>query len=118
MVTENRALWIEPGYLVLIRWTRSPGDNAVIAALEGSTDALASYLTEHIQSNNDLHELTQLHTHENALQELLAERIRPAVLEVLHLDHDCSQVCSIVTPSHPPDAIPIAAGGMSPLGWE
>ena len=25
-ITENRALWIEPGYLVLLKWTRAEDD--------------------------------------------------------------------------------------------
>ncbi len=36
MLTENRALWIEPGYLILIRWMRPEGDAAPVGARLGS----------------------------------------------------------------------------------
>jgi hypothetical protein len=93
-VIEDRSLWIDPGYIVLIRWTRPVDNTDVIAALEGSVPAVSSYLSTSITSRDELHEVERLHGHELAITNLLAPLIVPARILVLHLDHNCSTVCS------------------------
>lgn len=108
MVTEHRALFVEPGYIVLLRWERPAGDTAVVAALEGSTEAVSAYLSANIDEMNDLHDIDRLHTHEHDLVELLQARVAPATIEVLHLDHDCNSVCGARGWTGPdPDFIPL-----------
>lgn len=116
-VTENRALFVDPGYLFLIRWTR-PADNAdVVAALEGSAQAVQSYLGEHVSTADDLHDLGRLHAIEMGVVELLSSRVAPANVETLHLDHDCNTVCSSLGWEVDPDFIPLP-GIAPPPSWE
>jgi hypothetical protein len=96
---ENRALWVEPGYLILLRWRRPDGNAAVIAALEASAEPMTSFLTEQVQRVDQLHNVEQLHPIEQALARWLAPRVAPASLEVIHLDHDCTAVCALLEPS-------------------
>ncbi len=116
-VTENRALWVEPGYLILVRITRAEGNSDAITAFEGSTGAVSVYLQGAIAETSQLHNVDLLHSHEVVLATLVQERIAPAVLEVLHIDHDCTTICSGLDPGHPPEIIPLR-GEMEPVEWE
>jgi hypothetical protein len=93
-VTEDRALWVEPGYLILVRWSRPIDNLDVVAALEGATPTVAAYLSSNVTAYNDLHDLDRLHTLEAGLVSMLAPTLSPATLDVLHLDHDCNTVCT------------------------
>jgi len=117
-VVENRALWIEPGYLLLIRWARPVDDQSPITALEGSADAISSFLTTQVSSVDSLHNLDQLHAIESALLTDVASRITPARIEVLHLDHDCTTVCNTLNPSREYPEIYEVMGDIAEPGWE
>lgn len=93
-VVENRALWVEPGYLILLRWQRQDPGAAQIAALEGATEAVSAYLGEQVTDGSALHDLDRLHHIEHGLFTLLAGLVAPANIQTLHLDHDCTSVCS------------------------
>jgi hypothetical protein len=118
VITENRALWLQNGYLVLLRWRRDEGDNAVVAALEGSADDVSMFLADRVRSVDNLHNIDQLHRIEGELLAQLAPRVAPATIEVLHLDHDCTAVCATLDPSllHPPEYQ--IDGEMPAVGWE
>lgn len=118
VITENRALWLQNGYLVLLRWRRAEGDNAVVAALEGSADDVSMFLADRVSSVDNLHNIDQLHQIEAELLAQLAARVAPAAIEVLHLDHDCTVVCPMLDPSllHPPEYQ--IDGDMPAPGWE
>jgi len=117
-VVEDRALWIEPGYLLLIRWDRPTDDTVAVAMLEGSTETLQAYLSSNITETNDLHDLQRLHSHEQALFALLEPRVEPARIEKLHLDHDCNTVCNVLGWSGPTGPeIPLGGVPVSPE-WE
>lgn len=113
-VTENRALWVEPGYLILLRWTRPRSDDDPVAALEGATDAVAGFLGTEVTSSDDLHNLDRLHEIEHGVVELLEPRVVPAVIETLHLDHDCNSVCSQLDLGPDPDVIPLPGVPVAP----
>jgi hypothetical protein len=116
-LTENRALWVEPGYLVLLTWTRPP-DDSLVAALEGSGDAVAEWFASHITQVDQIHNLELLHPLEGELSQFLAERLQPAIISVLHIDHDCTRVCSTLNPSRSyPERIEVM-GEISAPGWE
>lgn len=114
---ENRALWVEPGYLVLLRWQRPADNEEVIAALEGSSDAVATYLSEQVENSQSLHDLGRLHVIEDGLAALLELRVAPADIQTLHLDHDCVSVCSTLPDHFPDDFIPLP-GIAPPTDWE
>ena len=103
LITENRAVWIEPGYLVLVQWQRPDGDLSPVEAFEGGAVELATLIASHVTSVDNLHNIDQLHELENILLLHLASRVAPARIDVLHLDHDCTTVCSVLDPSvdHP-----------------
>ncbi len=115
-ITENRALWLEAGYLVLLRWVRRDGDQVVVAALEGSTAAVGELLQREVQATSDLHNLDRLHAIEAALVGLLEPLVAPARIEALHLNHDCNVVCGGLDAGTPPDHIPLA-GVAPPTIW-
>ena len=116
-LTENRALWVTPGYLVLVRWRRHEDDDAVVAAFEGSADAVSTFLTTRVTSVDHIHNLDQLHGLESDLMAMLAARVSPAQIDVLHLDHDCTVVCSALNPSTEyPENIEVMGDWAGP-GW-
>lgn len=92
-VTEHRALWVDPGYLILIEWSRPASDTAPVASLEGSAAAVAALLSEQVTDPQALHDTERLFDIEQAVASLLAEAVAPARIDVLHLDHDCNVVC-------------------------
>jgi len=117
MAVENRALWVEPGYLVLLRWERPVENEEVIATLEGSSDAVAAYLSEQVENSQSLHDLGRLHLIEDGLAALLEARVAPADIQTLHLDHDCASVCTALPDHIPDDYIPLP--GVPPAtDWE
>jgi len=117
-VVENRALWIEPGYLILLRWNRPASNDDVVARLEGATEHVRSYLTVAVESVDTLHNFDQLHDLEHGVASLLEPLIAPATIDTIHLDHDCSRVCSGLSPGVGP-VEPIPLGGEPvPIGWE
>lgn len=116
-ITENRALWVEPGYLILVRITRLESSSDAITAFEGSTEPMSEYLTREIGDTSHLHNVDLLHNHEVALADIVQELISPAILEVLHIDHDCTTVCSALDSGFPPDRIPLRGEPM-PVDWE
>jgi hypothetical protein len=117
-ITENRALWIEPGYLVLVQWSRPADNTDVIAALEGTTEALAALFSENVSTYENLHDLLQLHILEDQVASLVEAAIAPAELVSLHLDHDCNTVCSGLEPGGGYDDPPRLAGVLPPANWE
>lgn len=117
-VVENRALWVEPGYLLLIRWARPADNQAPITALEGSADTISAFLTAQVTGTDSLHNLDQLHVIETALLADLSPRLSPARIEVIHIDHDCTSVCSALNPSREyPEIYPVM-GDIAEPGWE
>lgn len=117
-VVENRALWVEPGYLVLLRWSRQTSDETSIPALEGLTETISAYLQEHVQTMENLHDIANLHVLESQIAEFIANGVAARV-EVVHLDHDCSTVCNLLPSSNGPiDDIPVLGGAIAPPGWE
>lgn len=117
-VEENRALWVDPGYLILVRWTRPVGDNAPVAALEGAESVVEAFLASSVTSVDQLHNLDRLHRLEAELADILRRRVAPATIEVLHLDHDCSIVCGALSPGTGPPP-PVHIDGLMPgPGWE
>jgi hypothetical protein len=117
-VTEQRALWVQPGYLLLLRWTRPDGDDAPVAALEGAADEVATFLAGRVTTVDNLHNLEQLRPLEADLAALLAAIVAPAVIEVLHLDHDCNTVCSALGPSVLTPEPMMLRGDVAAPGWE
>lgn len=117
-VVENRALWVEPGYLILLRWSR-PADNDVpVAALEGAADQLRSFFAARVTTVDQIHNIEHLHVLEQQIIDLLGPEVLPARIEVLHLDHDCTVVCSALDPSTSyPEPI-MLLGEPPPPGWE
>jgi hypothetical protein len=118
MVTEDRALWVEPGYLLLLRWTRPVDDLAAVAALEGSAETVHTFLATRVTNVDTLHNLDQLHPLEAELVVLLNARVAPTTIEVIHLDHDCTRVCSLLNPSRTYPEVIEVDGGMPAPGWE
>jgi len=117
-VVENRALWVEPGYLVLLRWSRRASDETSISALEGLTDTIAAHLQENVQTMENLHDIANLHVLESQIAEFIANGVEARV-EVVHLDHDCSSVCSLLPSADGPiDDFPVLGGVVAPPGWE
>jgi hypothetical protein len=117
LLEENRALWVEPGYLVLLRWRRPVGDEATVGQLEGSADAVRALLDARVGSVDDLHNIERLHPLEDAVRTLLRERVHPATVDILHLDHDCTVVCAALDPSrHYPEVIELD-GDMPSPSW-
>ena len=113
-ITENRALWVDPGYLILLRWRRPLGNEAPVAALEGSADLVRTHLDAQVTSVDQIHNIEQLHALEGALLVLLQGAVAPATLEVIHLDHDCRVVCSALDPSRGyPEIIEVGIGRSS-----
>lgn len=94
VVVEDRALWIEPGYLVLMRLARDAEDVTVGADVDGATQDVSAYITAHLADYDSLHTLDVLHTHEDAIAAIIEARIEPAHIVALHVDHDCNEVCS------------------------
>lgn len=118
MVEEQRALWIDDGYLVLIRWSRPEHDRRVISTLEDSASVVREFLSASVTSTDQLHNLDRLHRIETELAGVLQRRVEPAIIEVLHLDHDCSVVCNSLDPSTTfPEVIEVD-GEMPFPGWE
>ncbi len=117
-ITENRALWVEPGYLVLLRWTRTAADSDVIAALEGSGDSVAAFLTGRITNVDHVHNIEQLHPIEHDLLIHLSSLLPSVTIEMLHIDHDCTTVCSVLNPSREYPEIYEVDGEMPGPGWE
>lgn len=109
IILENRAMWIDPGYLVLLRWRREEPGTAQIAALEGATDAVSEYLTNHL-GEGDLHDVDRLHEIEHGLFAMLGALVTPATIQTLHLDHDCNAVCVGMLPE-----IDIPLAGVAPM---
>ncbi len=116
-VTENRALWVEPGYLILVRITRAEDNPEAIVGFEESTEAVTEYLQREITESSHLHNVDSLRIHELAVANIVRERISPARLEVLHIDHDCTTVCSLLDPGHIYEELQVP-GGIAPPGWE
>ena len=116
-ISENRALWIEPGYLLMLTWTRPEENSDVIAALEGSTETIGTYLSENVATVDDLHDVSRLHVHENAIALLLETRVAPATIGTIHLDHDCNTVCNQLDGGDPIDHIPLPGIAPEPY-WE
>jgi len=108
-LTENRALWVDPGYLLLIQWTRPEDDETPVAALEASTQIVADYLELAVVDTEALHETLSLHAIELGLRELLNPVVLPARIEVIHLDHDCEAVCGPLRP----DPLPRLGGSVA-----
>ena len=96
---EKRVLWVEPGYLVMVLWTRPAEDPSPVEAFEGATDFVSEYLEESVVSMDQLHNLDQLHELERGLVTQLEPVVAPAEIAVLHIDHDCSAVCDLLEPS-------------------
>lgn len=117
-IEESRALWIEPGYLLLVRWSRPEEDETSIAALENASQSLGEFLSTRVTSVDNLHNLDQLHQVEWELVELLTPLVDPAEISVLHLDHDCTQVCSLLDPSYGYPDIYELDGEMPAVYWE
>lgn len=97
-LTENRALWVEPGYLLLIQWTRPEDDETPVIQLEASAEVVAAHLASAVTDEHTLHELHSLHTIELGLVDLLTPLVAPATVEVVHLDHDCEAICGPLGP--------------------
>jgi hypothetical protein len=117
-VEEDRALWVDPGYLILLRWRRPADDSVPVTALEAATEAIAEFLEENAVGMDDLHDIDRLHRLEAELAALLAPLLAPAELEVLHLDHDCTLVCGTLSPRTPPEPRPVTMGFYKPVGWK
>lgn len=98
-IDEQRSLWIEPGFVLLLEWTRPDGNEGPIAALEGATETVSAHLQESVTSVDQLHNLDQLHQIESDLATLLEPIVAPAEIGLLHLDHDCETVCNDLEPS-------------------
>jgi hypothetical protein len=98
-VVENRALWVEPGYLILMQWQRPVDDTRPVDAIPAATEVARSYLASRVTSVDQIHNIDQLHVIEAELVPLLAAALAPAEIAVLHLDHDCRTVCSALDPS-------------------
>ena len=92
-MTEHRALWVDPGYLILLEWSRPVLNETPVASLEGSTEALAALLSEIVTEPDALHDTERLYQIERSVATLLATAVEPATIEVIHLDHDCNTVC-------------------------
>jgi len=107
-ITENRALWIPPGYLLLLQWTRPEEDLSPVDALEAATEMLTTYLEETVTDTDVLHDTISLQEIEVSLLELLNELVTPAVISVLHLDHDCEALCA----DDPTTTMPVVRGRM------
>lgn len=97
-ITENRALWIPPGYLVLIQLTRDEDDETSIPAFEGASEQVSSYLDTTVTDTDQLHDVIQLREIELGILALLEPIVAPATIDVLHLDHDCTTVCGSLGP--------------------
>lgn len=118
VVEEDRALWVDPGYLILLRWRRPVDDSLPVSALEAATEALADFLEENAVGMDDLHDIDRLHQLEAELVALLSPLLAPAEIDVLHLDHDCTLVCDTLSPRTPPEPRPITMGFYKPVGWK
>jgi hypothetical protein len=94
LITENRAVWVEGGYLVLIQWTRPESAEEAIAALEASSPDILAYLGTLDASSAVLHDPGPLHVLETGLIALLSPIVAPATIDVIHLDHDCQTLCT------------------------
>lgn len=92
-VIEDRALWIEPGYLVLMRIARDAEDVTVGEDVDASSETVATYITENLSEYDVLHNIDSLHTHENGIAGIIDGLIEPAHIISLHLDHDCNEIC-------------------------
>jgi len=103
-VTEHRALWIEPGYLVLLEWHRPAADETPIIGLEGADDAISIFLGEQSDISQTLHDTDGLSALEQAIAEMLIPAVAPAEIDVIHLDHDCNVICGagVVETTRPP----------------
>lgn len=117
-VVESRALWVEPGYLILVRWSRPETDESCVTALEGAADTLAEFLDTRVTNVDHIHNLDQLHELEWELVEQLTPLVVPATIDVLHLDHDCTQVCAVLNPSYAYPEIYELEGDVEPVYWE
>ena len=117
-VTENRALWVEPGFLILLRWRRQTSDEAPVAALEAAADPVSTFLASRVTNVDDIHNLDQLHPLEQELTAMLTPLVLPARVEMLHLDHDCTVVCSALNPSRTYPEIYELRGDVAGPGWE
>lgn len=109
-ITENRALWIPPGYLLLLQWTRPEEETSPVETLEGLTDMLTTHLAEAVSDTDVLHDAVSLQEIEVSLMVLLNEQVTPAVISVVHLDHDCEALC----PADPPTTHAIRGRMVSP----
>lgn len=92
-VIEDRALWIESGYLVLMRIARDAEDVTVGEDVDAASETVASYITENLSNYDVLHNIDSLHTHENGIAVIIDGLIEPAHIVSLHLDHDCTETC-------------------------
>jgi hypothetical protein len=111
-VTENRALWVEPGYLVLLQWRRPADDEAAVAALEGASEAVGGYLRDAVtDAATQLHGTEMLGELETGIAAVLRPVVAPGVIDVLHLDHDCTSLCP-PRPTHHP----VVRGRIAPPG--
>lgn len=98
MITEQRALWVEPGYLILVQWRRPASNAGVIAAFEGASETVGAHLASQLtEPYAVLHDAAQLQEAERALLAVLVPIVAPAEIDVIHLDHDCTAVCSVPT---------------------
>ncbi len=71
-----------------------------------------------MEDASTLHDIDSLHEVERQVSALLEERVAPAVIEVIHLDHDCTQVCSALDPGNPPHQHITLPGMMPPPHME
>lgn len=117
-IVESRALWVEPGYLLLIKWSRPEDDESPIANLEGAADTLQTFLSTRVETVDQLHNLEQLHLLEWEIAEQLGPIVSPAVIDVLHLDHDCSSVCDALEIGLEYPEIYMPNGGPIDIDWD
>ena len=101
VITENRAVWVEPAYLILLQWHRPENADGAVAALDGSAEAIRAFMAEQVgDAFSELHDPESLQNLERGLLTLLTPLLVPAEIEVLHIDHDCGAVCHV--PVDPP----------------
>jgi hypothetical protein len=103
-IVEYRSLWIEPGYIILVQWSRPSSNLDVVAALDAAVPSLTEYLSSTVTSSQQLHNPSLLHELEASLLTQLQPIVQPAVIIAVHLDHSCATVCDRLNPpeEYPP----------------
>jgi hypothetical protein len=115
VIDENRALWVEPGYLIMLTWQR-PDDATIVAALEGSAQAVQDFLSARVTQVDQLHNIEQLHGLEGEVLVLLESRVAPAHITVLHLDRLYASVRPWIPERPTPMSSPCLAKCRRPVG--